>query len=160
MNYQVYTPTNELQAFVKCFWSLDEEQKIPSVRQRVVPDGCMEMIFHYGDLYRQYFENGSAILQPRAFIYGQISRFLEIEPTGISGIISARFFPEGLMPFVEQPISALQDKANDLCEIFGNHGKALENLVVQAPNNQERTGRKRSWLLISDFIKETSQKNL
>jgi len=27
MNYQVYTPIHELQPFVKCFWSLDDDEK-------------------------------------------------------------------------------------------------------------------------------------
>jgi AraC-like DNA-binding protein len=138
MNYQVYTPSPELQPFVKCFWSLEDEAQPMPVKQRVIPDGCMEMLFHYGDLYRQYFEDGSFITQPRCFVFGQITSFIEIEPTGKSGIISARFAPDGLSPFLNIMVSELEDKAVSIAELFGEKGKSLEEKVLNAPDNAER----------------------
>jgi len=138
MNYQVYTPISELQPFVKCFWSLDDERSDDPVKQRVLPDGCMEMIFHYGDLYKQYFEDGSSIIQPRSFVFGQISKYIEIAPTGISGIISARFLPDGLTPFLDLPVSALENKAVPIPEIFYEEGKKLEEDVIAANENETR----------------------
>lgn len=138
MNYQVYTPVPELQPFVKCFWTLDDEATEAPVRQRVLPDGCMEMIFHYGDLYQQYFEDGSSIIQPRSFVFGQITSYLEIAPTGVSGIVSARFLPDGLLPFLTRPVSELKNKAVSLEELFGDEGKMLEEKVIDAADSQER----------------------
>lgn len=137
MNYRVYTPTSELQSFVKCFWTLEDERNAVPVKQRVVPDGCMEMIFHYGDLYRQYFEDGSSIIQPKSFVFGQITQYIEIAPTGISGIVAARFLPEGLMPF-NLPISLLENKAVSLTELFGEKGKELEDDVIASSDNMQR----------------------
>ena len=62
MDYKTYNPVSDLSAFVKCFWSLDGPAENKPEKQRIVPDGCMEMIFHYGDLYKQYLENGNAII--------------------------------------------------------------------------------------------------
>ena len=138
MNYQVYTPSPELQPFVKCFWSLDDEKSDEPVKQRVLPDGCMEMIFHYGDLYKQYFEDGSSIIQPKSFVFGQITKYIEIAPTGVSGIISARFLPDGLTPFLDIPVSALENEAVPVSEIFFDEGKELEENVIGANNNEER----------------------
>jgi AraC-like DNA-binding protein len=138
MNYQVYSPSPELQSFVKCFWTLEDEASSEPVKQRVVPDGCMEMIFHYGDLYKQYFEDGSSIIQPRSFVFGQISSYIEIAPTGISGIVSARFLPDGLTPFIEMPVSALENKAVAIHEIFGEKGKEFEEKIIAASDNAQR----------------------
>jgi AraC-like DNA-binding protein len=138
MNYQVYTPSPELQPFVKCFWTLEDGASDTPQRQRVVPDGCMEMIFHYGDLYKQYFEDGSSVIQPRCFIFGQITSFIEIEPTGVSGIVSARFLPDGVSPFLDIRVSDLEDKAVSLEELFGEKGKLLEEKVLMATGNTER----------------------
>jgi len=138
MDYQVYNPSQELQPFIKCFWTLDDEAAEEPVKQRVVPDGCMEMFFHYGDLYRQFFEDGSSIIQPRSFIFGQITKYIEIAPTGISGIVSARFFPEGLTPFLDKPVAELEDKAVSLVELFGEKGKLLEEKLVFVSNNNDR----------------------
>ncbi|MBL7744599.1 MAG: helix-turn-helix transcriptional regulator [Chitinophagaceae bacterium] len=138
MNYQVYTPSRELQVFVKCFWTLEADSKEEPSRQRVLPDGCMEMIFHYGDLYKQYFEDGSFVVQPRSFIFGQITRYIEIEPTGASGIVSARFHPEGLSPFLKIPVSALENKAVSMGDLFGGKGHDLEKEILSATGNLQR----------------------
>lgn len=138
MNYQVYTPAAELQSLVKCYWTLEDEASALPVRQRVVPDGCMEMIFHYGDLYRQYLEDGSSLIQPRSFVFGQITSFLEIEPTGASGIVAVRFFPDGLTPFIDMPASCLENRAVGLQELFGEKGMLLEQEVIAAPGNEKR----------------------
>ncbi len=138
MDYQVYTSCGELKHFVKCFWTLEDEAAPQPIKQRVVPDGCMEMIFHYGDLYRQYFDDGSSLLQPRSFVFGQINKFIEIAPTGVSGIISARFFPDGLTPFLNRPVAELENKATSLIDLFGEKGKLLEESVVNATTNEIR----------------------
>jgi AraC-like DNA-binding protein len=138
MDYQVIDPSAELQPFVKCFWTLEDDASENPVKQRVVPDGCMEMIFHYGDLYRQYFEDGSSIIQPRCFVFGQITRFLEIEPTGVTGIVSARFHPDGLLPFINVPVKDLENKAVGLHELFSNNGKILEEEVIFKKTNADR----------------------
>jgi AraC-like DNA-binding protein len=138
MNYKVYTPSPELQSFVKCFWTLEEERQEQPVKQRIVPDGCMEMIFHYGDPYKQYFEDGSSIIQPGSFVFGQITKFIEIAPTGVSGIVSARFLPEGLMPFLPIPVVSLENRAVSIVDLFGEKGKTLEDEVTEARDNGHR----------------------
>jgi AraC-like DNA-binding protein len=138
MNYQVYTPSQELEPFVKCFWSLDDDEKKEPVKQRVLPDGCMEMIFHYGDPYRQHFDDGSSIIQPRSFVFGQITKYIEIAPTGNSGIISARFLPDGIGPFIKMQVTQLENKAVSLNQIFNKEGNILEKEVINATNNADR----------------------
>lgn len=147
MNYQVYNVSAELQPFVKCFWSLEDDQQEEPVKQKVLPDGCMEMIFHYGDLYMQYFEDGSSIIQPKSFVFGQITKYIEIAPTGVSGIISARFLPEGITPFINIPVTSLENRAVDIADIFGDGGKRLEENVVNANTIDERIKLIESFLL-------------
>ena len=146
MDYKVYTPSPELQSFVKCFWTLEDGGSKEPVKQRVIPDGCMELIFHYGDLYKQYFEDGSAIVQPRSFIFGQITTYLEIAPTGKSGIVAARFLPDGLTPLLSMPVAHLENKATSLDILFGEKGRALENQILSAVDNEGRIK------LIEDFL--------
>jgi AraC-like DNA-binding protein len=138
MKYEVFAPVAELQPFVKCFWTLEEVDSSVPEKQKVLPDGCMEMIFHYGDNYRQYFEDGSSVIQPKCFVYGQISSYIEIEPTGRTGIVAARFFPEGLVPFIERAIAELENKAVDLYDLFGEDGKMLGVEVISVADNPSR----------------------
>jgi AraC-like DNA-binding protein len=138
MQYQIYDPQPDLQYLVKCFWTLEMEAQTTASKQRILPDGCMEMIFHFGDPYRQYFDDGTSILQPRSFVFGQISRYIEIEPTGVSGIISARFLPEGLAPFLSVPVNSLENKAVSMSTLFGQAGSQLELKIIQARTNRDR----------------------
>lgn len=138
MDYQVLNPVAELQPFVKCFWTMEAEREEQPIRQRIVPDGCMEMIFNYGDRFRQYFEDGTSILQPKSFVFGQITSFIEVAPTGVTGIIATRFLPEGLTPFLDIAVAELENKAVSIEEVFGEKGKQLEQDVISASDNQQR----------------------
>lgn len=138
MDYKTYSPDRQISAFVKLFWSLDAPGTALPERQRIVPDGCMEMIFHYGDLFRQYTEEGSSLIQPRSFVFGQITRQLEIAPTGVTGIIAARFSPDGFAPFSAMDIASLENRAVPLTELFGKMGGQLERDVIAATTNEQR----------------------
>jgi AraC-like DNA-binding protein len=142
MDYKQYDVTEELRSFIKCFWSLEApaalaDPKGAAQKQRIVPDGCMEMIFHYGDLYRQFFEDGSYITQPRCFVFGQITSPLEIAPTGVSGIIAARFHPDGFAPFASMPIAEMENKAVALSLLFDD-ANSFEQKVLGGKTNEER----------------------
>lgn len=130
MDYQTYIPRDDLAAFIKCYWTLSAPASSTEERQRIVPDGCMEMIFHSGDLYRQYLPDATAILQPRYFVFGQITQPLEIAATGATKIFAVRFHPEGFLPFIQMPIQEMDNKAVDLTHLFGTEGKLLGEKIV------------------------------
>ena len=138
MDYQQYEPAESLQSFIKCFWTLDAPAQAITEKQRIVPDGCMEMIFNYGDPYKQFFEDGNNIIQPRCFVFGQITSPLEIMPTGVSGIIAARYQPDGFIPFSSYPVQQMENKAVPLSLLFGNEVKSFEEKVLTAASNDIR----------------------
>jgi AraC-like DNA-binding protein len=138
MNYTTFNPSEELSAFVKCYWTLDAPENNKPVKQRILPDGCMEMIFHYGDLYRQYTENGEFIIQPKCFVFGQITVPLEIEPTGRTGMFAIRFYPGTFTPFAKIPVSSMNNRAVPLEELFGIDGPDLEKEILHATGTGER----------------------
>ncbi|RQO31480.1 AraC family transcriptional regulator [Taibaiella sp. KBW10] len=137
MHYNTYDPSPELNPVIKCYWTIDSPREETPQKQRIVPDGCMEMIFHYGDLYKQYID-GQGVIQPRACVFGQLTAPLEIEPTGITGIFSVRFHPEGFMPFATIPIKAFENKAVSLETVFGEEGIQLESRVLGTKNTEEK----------------------
>lgn len=138
MKYQTFEPDNDLALFVKCYWTLESPKEETTEKQTIVPDGHMEMIFHYGDLYRQYTENGKSIIQPRCFVIGQLTRPLEIEPTGETGIFSVRFHPNGFLPFATLPIKEMENTAVSLDELFGQDGQETAQKILTAVAASER----------------------
>ena len=67
MYYEEFLPPAQLRAFIKCFWVLEAEHppQQPAF-DKVLPDGCMELIFHFGDPYKQ-LKGKTETIQPKAF---------------------------------------------------------------------------------------------
>lgn len=138
MNYQTFEPTQDLAPFVKCYWTLESPKAAAPEKQTIVPDGCMELIFHVGDLYRQYTEDGNSFVQPKCFVIGQLTRPLTIEPTGATDIFSVRFHPNGFLPFATMPIKEMENTAVPLKQLFGREGMDIQQAVLTAPSTAER----------------------
>lgn len=138
MNYQTFEPSEKLTDLVKCYWTLENPKQATPHRQTIVPDGCMEMIFHYGDLYKQYLENGNSIVQPRCFVIGQLTQPLEIAPTGSTGIFSVRFHPNGFLTSASIPIKKMENTAVSLEKLFGKDGTEIEQRILSATSTSER----------------------
>jgi len=138
MNYQTHNPNPNLTAFIKCYWTLEGPAETQPIRQRIVPDGCMELIFHHGDHFKQYLDDGATLIQPKCFVFGQITKPLEIEPTGTTGIFAVRFHPEGFTPFASLPVSKMGNRAVPLEELFDKEGLELEKAVLSQATTEGR----------------------
>lgn len=138
MDYQVFEPRQELSTLIKCYWTLEGPIEENPQKQTIVPDGCIEMIFNHGDLYKQYTENGKNIIQPRCFVFGQLTRPLIVEPTGATRIFSVRFQPQGFLPFATIPIKEMENTAVPLKRLFGKNGQEIEHEMLNADSTGKR----------------------
>ncbi len=139
MNYQTYVPHPDLKALVKCHWILQAPANPDTPKQRILPDGCIEMFFILGDDVKRFTSDEEFILQPRAMVFGQITEPYFIQPTGYVDTFAVRFYPYGFANFVEPSISTLANKETPLAELFGREaGRALEQRIVEALSTEER----------------------
>ena len=138
MIYKEFEPSDDLKSILKCYWVLEGTSEEINEKQTIVPDGCMEMIFHYGDFYYQYLPDGSKIKQPRCFVFGQLTQKLEIEPSGDSGMFAVRFKPEGLQPISQMAAKEFQDSAVPLDKVLGPEGLSLGSKILDASTSEER----------------------
>ncbi len=99
MNYQTYTPYPDLEALMKCYWTLEVPADPSPDRQRIIPDGCIEMAFILGDDIKRYTAGDEFIIQPRAMVLGQTIEPFYIEPTGYVNTFAIRFYPYGFCQF-------------------------------------------------------------
>jgi Domain of unknown function (DUF6597) len=68
-----YAVDPALAPFVKSVWSLESDGRVcEPARERILPDGCVELVFHFNDPFRSYFANGDRAVQPRSFVVGQM----------------------------------------------------------------------------------------
>jgi AraC-like DNA-binding protein len=138
MKYQIVEPHQDLAALVKCYWSLESPKENTPARNTIVPDGCMKLIFHYGDLYKHHSENGSSITLPRCFLIGQLTRPYEVEPTGETGTFFVCFHPDGFLPFTTIPLKEMENSAIPLGKLFGEDGQEIAQKILNAKSTLER----------------------
>lgn len=82
MDYQTYEPHTDLKSLISCYWTLEVPMQTEPQKQRIVPDGCIEMAFILGDDIKRYTSENEFILQPRSMVLGQTIEPFYIEPTG------------------------------------------------------------------------------
>src|ERR1700742_4810397 len=82
MRYCEITPKALLNNFVECFWTLEGDDPGPGgAPERILPDGCVELILNFGDRFSQHVD-GERVIQPRHFLVGQMTGPILISPAG------------------------------------------------------------------------------
>jgi len=128
-----------LAPFVKCVWSLESDAPVRNAaRERILPDSCVELVFHFADPFRSHFANGESAIQPRSFVAGQMRRFLEIEPAGRAGFVAVRFHARGAYLFFHRPLSEVAAGVVDLEHLWRDRAREWTERVALAPDMAAR----------------------
>jgi len=139
MNYQTFQPRPDLESLVKCYWTLEVPAAKDSQRQRIIPDGCIEMIFILGDDIKRYTAENNFIIQPRAMVLGQTINAFFVEPTGYVNSFAVRFYPFGFTSFVTTSLKNLVNKETPIDILFGKtSAQELEQKIIQAKTTKNR----------------------
>lgn len=139
MNYQTFQPSSDLSSLIKCYWTLEVPAEFNSEKQRVVPDGCMELIFILGDDIKRYTSETDFIIQPRAIVVGQITEPFIIQPVDYVHCFAVRFYPYSVPNFITTPLKNLENKETPIAEIFEQStADELEQKIIHAVNTQQR----------------------
>jgi len=138
LNPRIFEPTFELTEFIKRYWTLDGEKENTPIKNTIVPDGTMKLIFHYGETYKHHSQSGEITILPKCFLIGQLTKPYVIEPIGITGSFVVQFKPNGFLPFTTIPIKEMENTAIPLDKLFGENGKKLSEQILNANSTSER----------------------
>jgi AraC-like DNA-binding protein len=120
MRYQEFQPAPPVNKFVECFWTLEGgSDGKPVEPQRILPDGCAELVLNFGARFIEHKENGDQELQPFHFLVGQMTRPILIAPTGDVQLLGIRFHPGGTMPFLRYPMHEVTNRVVALGQLHG-----------------------------------------
>lgn len=155
MNYQTYEPHKDLESIVKFYWSLEVPFDPKNQKQKIIPDGCIEMTFNFGEKIKRYTSETDFILQPNAMVMGQRTKSFDILPIGSVDTFAICFYPIGFANFVPIPLENLVDKEKHISELFGQvEAYELEQKMIQATDNQQRID-----IIETFFLKILNKKN-
>lgn len=128
MRYREIPPKAPLNRVVECFWTLEGEAQPGTPKpERILPDGCVELILNFGAEFSQHSDNGPQ-LQPRNFLVGQMTGPIVISPTGLVELLGIRFHPGGTLPFLRVPLHEITDQIVEV----GSLSNRLERELIGA----------------------------
>jgi AraC-like DNA-binding protein len=115
MQYREIQPVRLLAPFVECFWTLEgDPDPSENTPERILPDGCVEVILSFADRFVEIGGRSDERLQPSRFLVGQMTRPVIIKPTGSVRLIGIRFHPGGTAPFLRLPMHEATDQIIEL----------------------------------------------
>lgn len=137
MRYEEFRPAEPLAKFIKCFWALESAGTRTPASERILPDGCTEMVFHLADAFDQHNPDGTTERQPLALLVGQMREHLLIQPTGRVRVLGVRFWPGGAYPFLELPQNEIAGRVISLDSIWGAIARELHSRIADAATTAE-----------------------
>lgn len=139
MRYSEITSRPPLNRFVECFWTLEGDgPSAGGTPERILPDGCVELILNFGDRFSQH-QNNQRELQPRHFLVGQMSGPILISPNGAVQLLGIRFHPGGTAPFLRVPMNDLTDQIAELGSLSSELERELLIVSEDLSSLRERT---------------------
>ena len=79
VRYEEHAPPPGLARFVRCLWTLSSDGGAPPGEDRVLPDGCAEIVLHHGAAFeRRSQSDRSPTTQHRHAVVGQIETALPL----------------------------------------------------------------------------------
>lgn len=139
MNYQTFRPHPDLESLIKFYWTLEVPFDPKNKKQKIVPDGCVEMTFNLGDKIKRYISEEDYIYNPNAVVMGQRTKSYYILPSGNVDTIAICFYPHGFANFVNCSLENLVDKETPISELFGeSDANDLEQNIIHSTETEKR----------------------
>lgn len=132
MFFRRFDPPPALAPWVECLWTLRMEAPAADrPPERILPDGCMELVVNLRAPVRTRIGQGPAVVHPAAALAGQISRVLLLEHLGVTEIVAARFRPLGAAALFGFGLAELADREVALADL-GEPWRGLEARLQEA----------------------------
>ena len=105
MSYRESSPSPLLQEWIAAYWSIDSAVDGALATQRILPDGCADLICDFSGM------------SPRMRWIGTMTRAIEVQASGRQDLFGIRFVPGGLFPLLGAPLSLLTDDSAEFAAL-------------------------------------------
>jgi len=135
MFFKRINPHQTLEHIIECYWLIENDDPSPK-KQKIIPDGFTEIIFHFGDPYRIKLSSQWQV-QSSTLLAGQITRHFLLENTGQSNILGIKLKPTALTHLFNLNMSLLTDTVVDAKSVPRPEISILERLFGGFDNHEE-----------------------
>lgn len=156
MIYQIYTPSAILKPYIHFYWIMEFDTKAAgcSSPQRIVPNGFIEVMFHFGDKLSTV-KNNQSFGQPRTVISGQKTSYFDIVQTGKTGFVAILFKPHSPRLFFDIPMQKLTNHEFDIEDLIKNDARDVLQQIALAKSGSQKIG-----IVEAFLVKRLNEKHL
>jgi AraC-like DNA-binding protein len=116
--------------------------------ERIVPDGCPEIVVHAATPFARLGADGERTSQRPAVLSGQLHRSILLAPAGRVDVFGIRFHPWGAGLCIRGPLHEATDRLPPLADVLGPDAAALEEAVRSRDDLAGRVEAATRWLLL------------
>ncbi len=138
MKFEFFQPSGILANYIKQYWLLETDQSDGSIVERVIPNGTVDLMFHYKKELFVKTETGNEYTQPKSFISGISSSFADVHSQGEIGMICVEFYPFAANCFFQLPLKEIENTILDLESIYNQEIKDVEELIAGENTSQKK----------------------
>jgi AraC-like DNA-binding protein len=144
MRYAEYPPSPRLRSLVERFWLL--EGLATGGADAIIPDGRVELIFHYGGSFWRHTDAAEPVEQPGSLLVGQMVEPVRLAPSGQAGVAAIRLRPSASRTLLRFPLAEVSGRFVDLELMFPSVATLRERLA-EASHDGERLAALEQWLV-------------
>lgn len=142
MRYAEFAPCERLAPFVRCYWILEGGPEDAGSRNRIFPDGSMEIAFQLADPFLQAGRG-----QDRAVLIGQQWEPVDVTAQRRSECVGIRFHPGGAFPFLRFAQSEVAGTLVCLDQIWGGRAEQVWQRLGEARTHRQKVAVLDSFLI-------------
>lgn len=125
--YSELAAAPSLEGVVRCYWSI--EGRVPageSIVNRVLPDGCMDVIFNIGEAPT----GGIGPLPEPGYVVGTMPEAIVVAMAGRVDMIGVRFEPGAAVAYLGVPAPELTARSVGFGDVRGEAGDVTERVAM------------------------------
>lgn len=126
--YREYMPSKSLANYIACYWASEYDGEGIARVSRVIPDGCVDIIFNLG----------APSFQKGAFLTGLMRTYEDMLLTEPQSLLGIRFYVEGAARFLRYPVAMLNGHHPNLEDIWGRAVDDVIEGLLEADDTAER----------------------
>jgi AraC-like DNA-binding protein len=141
MLYLTHIPKRPLNEFVELFWYYDGFPRRAHKKERLMPDGSMELIINLRENEARIYDRNDlekCERLPGTLLCGPHSNFFVIDTAEQNSIMGIHFKPGGAFPFFKLPVDELHDIHVSLADLWGHEAGLLRERLLEASTPQQK----------------------
>lgn len=141
MPYLTRIPKPPLSQFVELFWYYDGYPSRQHKKERLMPDGSVEMVINLRDDVARVYDRENLDQchhLPGVIICGPHSNFFVIDTEEQASVIGIHFKPGGAYPFFKLPVDELHNLHVALEDLWGAEAGWLRERLLAAPTPEAK----------------------